>query len=585
MVERPALLRPGEMFEGFRIVRLLGRGGVGDVFEIAYQGRRMALKVVRLPQGCDERQLQKLLREGRIQGWIKHPNVVEVFETGVTRTGLAWIRMELLRGLTARDVLHVQGTLSIALTVHYLRQVGIALQQCHRLGAVHRDTKPENLFVLADHRLKLLDFGIAKLYGTGETSEGGCKGTPPYMAPEQLRGRPVTPATDVYAVGLIAHEMLWGAHPFVEDLSSYDPHALISRQFFESPPSLAEVGVPEPMARVVARALAKDPEARQQDGLSFAEDVWAAWERMREAAPELDTLESETALEPGAGRAAIRAASFGAPSDAATRRLPVRGTAGRARTVRLPDTERDPSCVKALSAREEATREAGGVETGGSSPPERSEVRVRVPEGRRFDTATLPAAKPLEGRSRRDEPEGAETRLEAPVVVVARATRAQAKSAQPAAPQAAGLGEASSPRSAGRRERGRGLRVAERAGMLLLGLLAGMVLGSMVSVHGEEARGGPASGEPRPSAQRPGTHAPAAASPQPESQRTSQPQAQPEAQPDSAPGASVKAPEPVPKAAEERASAERPEASAAPVTARSVPEGLPKTNPKTNTNT
>lgn len=567
MVLRPALLRSGEMFEGFRVVRLLGRGGVGDVFEIAYRGTRMALKVVHMPQGCDDKQLQKLLREGRIQGWIKHPNVVEVFETGVTRTGLAWIRMELLRGLTMRDVLHVQGTLSIALTVHYLRQMGIALQQCHRLGAVHRDTKPENLFVLGDHRIKLLDFGIAKLYGTGETNEGGCKGTPPYMAPEQLRGRPVTPATDVYAVGLIAHEMLWGVHPFVEDLSSYDPHALISRQFFDKPPLLTEVGVPEPMARVVARALSKEPEARQQDGLSFAEDVWAAWERVRAAAPNLDTLGSEIAMEPGSGgaQAALRAASFGAPPDAATRRLPVRGTAGRARTVRLPDAERDPSCIEALAARDNAMGEAASVDTG--SPPERSEVRVRVPEGTRFESVTLPAATPFEGRSGRDEAERTESRVEAPVGIVARSGQGEGQGAQSTSPQTAGAREAmeAPPRSAGRWGRGRGLRVAERAGTLLLGLMAGMVLRSMVSVHGEEARREPALEELRSSAQRSGPQGKASASPQPEARIEAQPQ----------PEANAKPPEPVFKAAEERARGERPHAKETPPASRPAPEALP----------
>lgn len=516
--ERPALLRPGEMFEGFRIVRFLGRGGVGEVFEIAFQGTRMALKVVRLPQGCNERQLQKLLREGRIQGWIKHPNVVEVHETGVTRTGLAWIRMELLRGLSMRDVLHAQGTLSIALTVHYLRQVGIALQQCHRLGAVHRDTKPENLFVLTDHRIKLLDFGIAKLYGTGETHEGGCQGTPPYMAPEQLRGRPVTPATDVYAVGLIAHEMLWGAHPFVEDLSSYDPHALISRQFFERPPLLTEVGVPEPLARVVERALSKNPEARQQDGLLFAEDVWAAWERMRDSAPELDTLADDIAVGPGAGssRSARRAASMGAVSNAVTRRLPLRGTAGRARTVRLPDADRDPSCVEALSARQEVNRAVAGpdTETGPSSRPEWSEIRARGPGGgTRFDTVTLPAAKPFGSDSGRGGAEGAQPTLVTPIVIAGRRPAA-AEGRKADAQTTAGVQAAmdSPPRREGRFSRGRGFRVAERVGILLLGLMAGMALQSMVMVPGEEARGRPAPSGPQPSPERSVPEPPAEAS-------------------------------------------------------------------------
>jgi serine/threonine-protein kinase len=518
MVERPALVRPGEMFEGFRIVRLLGRGGVGDVFEIAFEGTRMALKVVRVPQGCDEKQLQKILREGRIQGWIKHPNVVEVFETGVTRTGLVWIRMELLRGLTLRDVLHVKGTLSIALTVHYLRQMGIALQQCHRLGAVHRDTKPENLFVLPEHRIKLLDFGIAKLYGTGDTHEGGCLGTPPYMAPEQLRGRPVTPATDVYAVGLIAHEMLWGAHPFVEDLSSYDPHTLISRQFFEKPPSLAEVGVPEPMARVVARALSKEPEARQQDGLSFAEEVWAAWEQVQAAAPELDTLAGELSMEPRSVRAgsALRPASFEALSGAITRTkpkpLPPRGTAGRARTVRLPEAERDPSCVEALSAREDTAREGAAVEPGVSSPPAWSEVRCRAAVGARYDTVTLPAATPFQRRSSRGD---AEQPPREPVVVVEPRGQA-ARDVRSMAPLDAPEVNVSSPRSSGRGGRGRGLRVTERVGMLLLGLVFGMVAGSMVSVHGEEARDQRAPEAQRPPAELPAPAPPAAASPPPE---------------------------------------------------------------------
>lgn len=161
MHQKEWFLRPGDVFEGFRVVRPLGRGGIGEVYEVAHDGERSALKVVTGAWPDEER----LLAEGRILELVSHPNVVNVHECGVSHEGVIWIRMELLRGRTLRDLMNRRGRASARLVCAYMRSVSLGAHQCHVVGVIHRDIKPENVFVTVDERVKLLDFGIAKLHG------------------------------------------------------------------------------------------------------------------------------------------------------------------------------------------------------------------------------------------------------------------------------------------------------------------------------------------------------------------------------------------------------------------------------------
>lgn len=285
--ERRPLLKPGDVFRGFHVVRMLGKGGIGEVYEVLHQGKPYALKVIQTQWLKDEAQIRRMTLEGELLVRIKHPYVVDVFETGVAEGSVVWIRMELLRGMTLREMLRRRGLLSIALVCSYVRHAALAAHQCHVLGVIHRDIKPENIFVaLPEERAKLLDFGLAKLHGSPDTAEGNRHGTPLYMAPEQIRGHRVTPATDVYALGLVAYEALCGAHPFVEDEGDYDLYALYHRHFSEVPPELTQIGVPAPIAEVVARALEKDPRHRYSNGFTFAEALWGAWQLVDAEDPE-----------------------------------------------------------------------------------------------------------------------------------------------------------------------------------------------------------------------------------------------------------------------------------------------------------
>ncbi|XYH97334.1 protein kinase domain-containing protein [Sorangium sp. So ce1128] len=311
-------LAPGECFLRFRIERVLGEGGLGVVYAASTGGRSYAIKLVRAEWIDDEEQRRRLVCEGALMELLKHPNIVEVHETGITSDGIAWMRMELLDGHTLREALIRHQRLSAALACAFLRQAGHGVYQCHALGVVHRDLKPENLFITRDHTLKVLDFGIAKLYGKPDTLDQQTHGTPGYMAPEQIRRQPASPATDVYALGVIAYEALRGTNPFVDLPGERDVRAVLAQHLLYVPPSLEDFGCPKEVAAVVARALEKEPRARHEHALAFAEDLWEAFQRAKERDGSLTTYPAEPAIE------ALRA-RFEEASGATTDRGPWEG--------------------------------------------------------------------------------------------------------------------------------------------------------------------------------------------------------------------------------------------------------------------
>jgi eukaryotic-like serine/threonine-protein kinase len=208
-------------------IRLIGRGGMGVVYEVEHTrtGEHLALKVLLSTVEASPDALERFKREARASARIKSENVVRVTDADVAPEldGAPFLVMELLEGMDIEKAASASRPMP-ATVVGWLRQVAVAIDKAHRLGIVHRDLKPENLFLAnLDDRapvVKILDFGIAKMAqeGTGATGSGQVLGTPKYMAPEQAAGNArVTPATDLYALGLVAYRLLMGESYYKDD--------------------------------------------------------------------------------------------------------------------------------------------------------------------------------------------------------------------------------------------------------------------------------------------------------------------------------------------------------------------------------
>ncbi|MEZ4262708.1 MAG: protein kinase [Polyangiaceae bacterium] len=269
----------------------LGRGGFGTVYAVTDErsGEHVALKVVRLD---DPAAAERLLREARVASMLDHPSIVRVRDAGTASTpdgAMAFVAMERLRGLDLRTLLLTTGgKLSLDPSLEIALQVLDALATAHARDVVHRDVKPANVFVVdapeaiarPTFEVKLLDFGISRFSaGTSglasRTAPGSALGTPGYMAPEQLgAAHTAGPRADVYAVGATLFEMLAGQLPFpAESAADWQARAL-----FERAPPLQSVapGVPAAIARVVDRALARDPDARWPTAAAFRDALGAA---------------------------------------------------------------------------------------------------------------------------------------------------------------------------------------------------------------------------------------------------------------------------------------------------------------------
>jgi RIO-like serine/threonine protein kinase len=258
----------------FRIDAPLGSGGMADVHR-AYDPlleRPVALKVVRTNRRRDDPQrMRRVLREARAAAALTHPNTVTIFEVGEA-DGEVFIAMELLSGEVLREILGRAGV-ALDLKLRWLLQAARALQAAHERGLVHRDVKPDNMFVCSDGTLKLLDFGIAKrdeddsqetqadrdvAPSSLRTADGRRVGTPRYMAPEQHAGQATDPRTDEYAWGLVAFELLTGLHPGVSQATSPigTPRPDSSLEANRVATLLARVPeLPGPLASAIARAL------------------------------------------------------------------------------------------------------------------------------------------------------------------------------------------------------------------------------------------------------------------------------------------------------------------------------------------
>ncbi|WP_224364500.1 serine/threonine-protein kinase [Hyalangium versicolor] len=284
----------------FRIVRKLGGGGMGTVYlaEHTLIGSKVAVKFLHEHFASNETLIQRCMAEARIVNLIGHENIINIFDTNVLPPRRHYLVMEYLEGSPLTVLTGAPVEPSVAVPI--LTQVCDALQAAHFCGVVHRDLKPENIFLVRrdrmQHFVKVLDFGIAKLTDNvpqEQTSAGTLLGTPEYMAPEQWYGHAVDGRTDLYALGLIAYELLVGRAAF----SKGGLGSLLHAHLMESPPAPHEVRpeVPVALSDVIMRAMAKRPEDRYSTAAEMREALEQAFQSI---APPSTGISEEVPIAP-----------------------------------------------------------------------------------------------------------------------------------------------------------------------------------------------------------------------------------------------------------------------------------------------
>ena len=268
------MLPPGSVLgQRYRLDRQIGSGSMGVVYAVhdLSRDRPIALKMIDRSHTADATMVARFQREGRIVSDLRHPNIVEVFDVGEIDGD--WVMtMELLDGTNLADAIEATTAYTPESAIPILRGVLDALEIAHARQIVHRDIKPQNIFLARNGggaaTVKVLDFGVAKVVGLNSedqlTRSGTILGTPEFMAPEQATGKGADHRSDLYAVACVAYAMLCGRPPFVDNW----PMRIVMKQAFEPPvppsrlrPELARA--PE-IDRVMARALEKNPEDRYQ---------------------------------------------------------------------------------------------------------------------------------------------------------------------------------------------------------------------------------------------------------------------------------------------------------------------------------
>ncbi len=278
----------GQRLGQYEITGPLGKGGMAVVYRArqASMRREVAIKVINASAAHEDDFVPRFEREAQTVAALSHPHILKVFDYGHTDDGIVYLAMELLPGGSLAGRLR-QGPLPPAEAARLFDQIAGALHYAHSLGIVHRDVKPQNILLDPSGNAILTDFGIAKLMATtflfpqddpgaavSLTQSGVLMGTPAYMAPEQVMGKPIDSRTDIYALGIILYEMLTGQMPFRADT----PFAVMHMHVHDTPPpaSRARVGLPPGVDAVIDRALAKDPAHRYPSAIALSEAFQAA---------------------------------------------------------------------------------------------------------------------------------------------------------------------------------------------------------------------------------------------------------------------------------------------------------------------
>ncbi|MDX6381551.1 MAG: eukaryotic-like serine/threonine-protein kinase, partial [Rubrobacteraceae bacterium] len=278
----------------YRVIEPLGSGGMAIVYRARDKllDRDVALKVLRHHFADDEEFVERFKREARIAAALSHPNIASVHDLGKTQNGSYYMAMEYVPGGTLRDRIR-KGSLSPIEAAAIAIQVAKALKTAHALGTIHRDIKPQNIILTEAGVVKVADFGIARAATLSEiTREGLVLGTEHYMSPEQAKGAPVGPQSDLYSLGVVLYEMLTGKLPH----GAYGPllgsTTLPKRpSSYPRPPKEINPFIPEKLSTTTVRLLSKDPERRYRDASSLIADLERAkGEPLRKATTRVLTL-------------------------------------------------------------------------------------------------------------------------------------------------------------------------------------------------------------------------------------------------------------------------------------------------------
>jgi serine/threonine-protein kinase len=306
--------------EKYYVEERLGSGGMGKVYRARHlsMDRPVAIKFLRQRFSEDEAARTRLLTEARAAVALRHSNAVSVTDFGQTVEGWVYIVMELLEGRTLREIVSREAPLETARATSIMLQASDAVGAAHQAGIIHRDLKPSNILITqsADQPavVKVLDFGIAKFFAgndddaTDLAQTNSVIGTPRYMSPEQHSGHELTPATDVYSLGVILYEMLTGMVPF-----SGSTHAEIAQKHVnDTPHSPREVvaAIPEDVERIVLHALEKQPSDRPPNAAEFRRELLDTADRLGlehhaiKSAPDIETLR-DSGVESPSGRLVV----------------------------------------------------------------------------------------------------------------------------------------------------------------------------------------------------------------------------------------------------------------------------------------
>ncbi len=266
-IEQHIELPPGSLVDDLEIEQKLGEGAMGVVYKARHLklGRQVAVKVISPSMGADPQAIGRFEREARVLATLRHPNIVDVYSFGTLPDERSYYSMEFLDGVTLYECLQ-HGRVPIDEALAILDQMASALEAAHAAGIVHRDLKPENTFLVRMARrqrsiVKLLDFGLSKLAvadGVEKTASGAVIGTCLYISPEQARGPDVDGRTDIYALGVVAYELILGQHPFPHALTAT---AALAAHLAEPPPQPRKIWpkIPPALDLLMHAMLAKDP--------------------------------------------------------------------------------------------------------------------------------------------------------------------------------------------------------------------------------------------------------------------------------------------------------------------------------------
>lgn len=362
------VLLEGALIGEYRLVKQLGKGTFGTVYHGAHSviGKQAALKVLNAQFASDPRAVGRFIDEARAVNRIAHPNIVDIFGFGSLEDGRKYCVMELLEGETLSAFLGAQrGQCAWPAAAVILTQVAAALDAAHDSHVVHRDLKPDNIFITHKPHsgpetglsVKLLDFGIARMADSTQanTESGAVLGTPAYMSPEQCRGLQVDRRTDVYALGVVAFQMLTGKPPF----SGENALQLIGQQINDVPPLPSDLNpkLSSAVDAVFSRLLAKLPEQRPERASAAVSDLLNA---LGQAEPRLLAAVTQKF----ARRAGWRRLLIGISAAA------LLGGAGLALRARAPAADTTPSHVsRAIPHSESSISTAPSRESTPSLPP------------------------------------------------------------------------------------------------------------------------------------------------------------------------------------------------------------------------